>query len=281
MGTPTDVKAWPILVGGEFARRAQRETIDVTNPATGELVGTVPRCRADGRRRRRRGRPARLRELARTPTRSSARAACSALADADRRARRGAGDARRRRERQPDPRDARRRPDRGRRSCATSPGSRSSCAARRSPATRVALNYTLMQPFGVVGRIVPFNHPLMFAAGKTAAPLIAGNTVVVKPSEHTSTSALRLAELAARCCRRASFNVVTGYGDEAGDALVTHPDVRRIAFTGLGRDRPRDPAAGGHARRSRPSRSSSAARTRSSCSTTPTSRPRSTARCAA
>ena len=53
-----------------------------------------------------------------------------------------------------------------RRSCATSPGSRCSCAARRSPATPSRLNYTLMEPFGVVGRIVPFNHPLMFAAGK-------------------------------------------------------------------------------------------------------------------
>ena len=67
-----------------------------------------------------------------------------------------------------------------------------------------------MQPFGVVGRIVPFNHPLMFAAGKTVAPLIAGNTVVVKPSEHTSTSALRLAELASEVFPPGVFNVVTG-----------------------------------------------------------------------
>jgi acyl-CoA reductase-like NAD-dependent aldehyde dehydrogenase len=72
----------------------------------------------------------------------------------------------------------------------------------------------------------------MFAAGKSVAPLIAGNTVVVKPSEHTSTSALRLAELASEVFPPGVVNVVTGYGEEAGDALVTHPEVRRLAFTG-------------------------------------------------
>jgi betaine-aldehyde dehydrogenase len=94
------------------------------------------------------------------------------------------------------------------------------------------LNYTLMQPFGVVGRIFPFNHPLMFSAGKSVAPLIAGNTIVIKPSEHTSTSTLRLAELFDEAFPRGVVNVVTGYGSEAGDALVVHPDVRRVAFIG-------------------------------------------------
>ncbi|MEN3281242.1 MAG: betaine-aldehyde dehydrogenase [Solirubrobacteraceae bacterium] len=94
------------------------------------------------------------------------------------------------------------------------------------------LNYTLMQPFGVVGRIFPFNHPLMFAAGKSVAPLIAGNTLVIKPSEHTSTSTLRLAELFDEAFPPGVVNVVTGYGSEAGDALVAHPDVRRVAFIG-------------------------------------------------
>src|SRR4051794_12237167 len=89
-----------------------------------------------------------------------------------------------------------------------------------------------MQPFGVVGRIVPFNHPLMFAAGKAVAPLIAGNTIVIKPSEHTSTSALRLAELFDEAFPAGVVNVVSGFGTEAGDAIVTHPYVRRVAFTG-------------------------------------------------
>jgi acyl-CoA reductase-like NAD-dependent aldehyde dehydrogenase len=94
------------------------------------------------------------------------------------------------------------------------------------------LDYTLREPYGVVGRIVPFNHPLMFAAGKLAAPLVAGNTVVLKPSEHTSLSALRLADLAAEVFPPGVVNIVTGLGLEAGDALVAHPDVRRLAFIG-------------------------------------------------
>jgi betaine-aldehyde dehydrogenase len=102
------------------------------------------------------------------------------------------------------------------------------------PGDRDRLNYTIRQPFGVVGRIIPFNHPLMFAAGRLAAPLIAGNTVVLKPSEHTSLSALRFGELIADIVPAGVVNVVTGYGTEAGDALAVHPVVRRLAFTGSG-----------------------------------------------
>jgi len=94
------------------------------------------------------------------------------------------------------------------------------------------LNYTLRQPFGVVARIIPFNHPLMFAAGKIAAPLAAGNAVIMKPSEHTSLSALRLAELANDVLPPGVLNMVTGYGQAVGDALVTHPGIRRLAFIG-------------------------------------------------
>jgi betaine-aldehyde dehydrogenase len=94
------------------------------------------------------------------------------------------------------------------------------------------LNYTLPEPFGVVARIIPFNHPLMFAAGRLGAPLIAGNTVILKPSEHTSLSALRLGELVAEILPPGVVSVVTGYGPEAGDALVAHPGVRRVSFIG-------------------------------------------------
>lgn len=94
------------------------------------------------------------------------------------------------------------------------------------------LNYTLRQPYGVVARIIPFNHPLMFAAAKMAAPLAAGNTVIVKPSEHTSLSALRLAELATGIFPPGVVSVVTGSGRRAGDALVAHPAIRRLAFIG-------------------------------------------------
>jgi betaine-aldehyde dehydrogenase len=94
------------------------------------------------------------------------------------------------------------------------------------------LDYTLRQPYGVVGRIVPFNHPLLFAARSIAAPLVAGNTVVLKPSEYTSMSAVRLGELASEVLPPGVLNVITGFGHDAGDALVRHPDVRRLAFTG-------------------------------------------------
>ena len=115
---------------------------------------------------------------------------------------------------------------------------------------------------------------------KIGAPLIAGNTVVLKPSEHTSLSTLVLAEELARIFPPGVVNVVTGYGAEAGDALVTHPDVPRIAFIGLGRDGPRDPGArrrrGDQARDARVRRQEpDRGRSR-----TPISRRRSTASCA-
>ena len=95
-----------------------------------------------------------------------------------------------------------------------------------------ALDFTLRDPFGVVGRLIPFNHPLMFAASRIAAPLLAGNTVVLKPSEQTSLSALRLGELSQSLIPKGVLNVVTGTGDVVGERLVAHPDVPRIAFTG-------------------------------------------------
>jgi betaine-aldehyde dehydrogenase len=100
------------------------------------------------------------------------------------------------------------------------------------PGEEGRLDYTLREPYGVVGRIIPFNHPLMFAASRLGAPLIAGNTVVMKPSEHTSLSALRLAELISDFLPPGVVNMISGYGQEAGDALVVHPEVRRIAFIG-------------------------------------------------
>jgi betaine-aldehyde dehydrogenase len=95
-----------------------------------------------------------------------------------------------------------------------------------------SIDFTLREPFGVVARIVPFNHPLMFAASRIAAPLVAGNTVVLKPSEHTSLSALRLGELVANMVPPGVVNVVTGLGGTVGDRLVRHPEIRRVAFTG-------------------------------------------------
>ena len=95
------------------------------------------------------------------------------------------------------------------------------------------LSYTVREPVGVVGAIVPWNSPLMITVWKLAALLAAGCTVVIKPSEETPQSALHLAALA----QQAGFpdgviNVVTGYGDEVGRALCEHPHVAKISFTG-------------------------------------------------
>jgi 2-formylbenzoate dehydrogenase len=94
------------------------------------------------------------------------------------------------------------------------------------------LHYTLNQPYGVVGRIIPFNHPLFFAAGKVAAPLVAGNAVVLKAPDQTPLSALRMAELAAEVFGPDLCAVITGRGAVSGQALVEHPLIRRIGFIG-------------------------------------------------
>jgi 2-formylbenzoate dehydrogenase len=94
------------------------------------------------------------------------------------------------------------------------------------------LHYSLQEPYGVVGRIVPFNHPLFFAAGKVAAPLVAGNAVVLKAPDQTPLSALRMAELAVEVFGPDLCAVVTGRGSVSGQALVRHPLVRRIGFIG-------------------------------------------------
>jgi phenylacetaldehyde dehydrogenase len=95
------------------------------------------------------------------------------------------------------------------------------------------LNYTLREPIGVVGQIVPWNFPLLMAAWKLGPALAAGCTVVLKPAEQTPLSALRLGELV----QEVGFpdgvvNIVPGFGETAGAALARHPGVDKVAFTG-------------------------------------------------
>jgi aldehyde dehydrogenase (NAD+) len=95
------------------------------------------------------------------------------------------------------------------------------------------LSYTLRQPVGVVGQIIPWNFPLLMLAWKWGPALACGNTVVMKPAEQTPLSALRLAELALEAgFPKGVVNVVNGMGETTGAALVAHPDVDKIAFTG-------------------------------------------------
>ncbi len=93
------------------------------------------------------------------------------------------------------------------------------------------VNFSVREPVGVVARIVPFNHPFMFAAGKSAAPLAAGNSVVLKPPEQAPLSALRLAELLEGLLPPGVFNVVPG-DSKTGAALASHPDVAMVARPG-------------------------------------------------
>jgi acyl-CoA reductase-like NAD-dependent aldehyde dehydrogenase len=95
------------------------------------------------------------------------------------------------------------------------------------------LSYTLREPVGVIGQIVPWNFPLMMAAWKVAPALACGNSVVLKPSELTPLSALRLAEILQDADVPAGVvNVVPGFGEVAGARLAEHPHVDKIAFTG-------------------------------------------------
>ena len=95
------------------------------------------------------------------------------------------------------------------------------------------LAYTVREPVGVVGQIIPWNFPLLMCAWKLGPALATGNTVVLKPAEQTPLTALRVGEL----ILEAGFppgvvNIVTGYGETAGAAIAAHPDVDKVAFTG-------------------------------------------------
>lgn len=94
-------------------------------------------------------------------------------------------------------------------------------------------NYARLEPIGVVAAITPWNSPLMLATWKLAPALAAGNTIVWKPSEYSSVSALKFGELFAEAgLPPGVVNIITGFGGDIGDPLVTHPDVAKIAFTG-------------------------------------------------
>jgi betaine-aldehyde dehydrogenase len=88
------------------------------------------------------------------------------------------------------------------------------------------------EAIGVVGQITPWNYPLMMAIWKIGPALATGNTVVLKPAETTPVTTLKLAELAAELLPAGVLNVITGHGDPAGAALVTHPDVEMVSLTG-------------------------------------------------
>ncbi len=100
------------------------------------------------------------------------------------------------------------------------------------PSDQGVLNYTSLEPYGVIGAIVPGNSPFLLTTWKLAPALATGNVVVLKPSEYTSASIIALMRLLKDILPKGVINVVTGAGAETGGALVAHPDVKKVAFTG-------------------------------------------------
>lgn len=104
--------------------------------------------------------------------------------------------------------------------------------SRTSQIDRNTVAYHFYEPLGVVGQIIPWNFPILMAAWKIAPALAAGNTIVLKPAEQTPASIMFLMELIGDLIPPGVLNVVNGLGEDAGSALVEHPDVAKIAFTG-------------------------------------------------
>ena len=104
-----------------------------------------------------------------------------------------------------------------------------------APAPRNSLAMITREPLGVIGAIVPWNYPMSITSWKLGPALAMGNSIVVKPAENSSLTAIRMAELAVEAgLPEGVFNVVPGLGSEAGSALAKHMDVAKIAFTGSG-----------------------------------------------
>lgn len=102
------------------------------------------------------------------------------------------------------------------------------------PSTAKNLHFTIREPYGVCARILAFNHPIYFALCGIGAPLMAGNAIILKPSEQSPLSASIFGEVAAEVLPAGIVSVVTG-GQEAGEALVRHPRIKRLSFVGSAR----------------------------------------------
>lgn len=100
------------------------------------------------------------------------------------------------------------------------------------PASKDGMHFSVREPYGVVARIVPFNHPFLFAAAHLAAPLMAGNAVIVKTPETSPLSGTLMGEICRDVLPPGVVNIVHGPGLPTGDALVRHPKIWRIGFTG-------------------------------------------------
>jgi aldehyde dehydrogenase (NAD+) len=102
-----------------------------------------------------------------------------------------------------------------------------------NPSDPAMFNYTLREPVGVCGQIIPWNFPLLMASWKLGPALACGNTVILKPAEQTPITALRLGELILEAgLPEGVVNIITGFGPGAGSSISEHPDIDKVAFTG-------------------------------------------------
>ena len=102
-----------------------------------------------------------------------------------------------------------------------------------NPSDPSFFNYTLREPVGVCGQIIPWNFPLLMAAWKLGPALACGNTVILKPAEQTPLTALRLGEFILESgLPEGVVNIITGFGPGAGSSIAEHPDIDKVAFTG-------------------------------------------------
>jgi len=100
------------------------------------------------------------------------------------------------------------------------------------PASPQGIHFTVREPYGVVARIIAFNHPIYFALCGIGAPLMAGNTMLIKPSEQSPISASILGEIAAEVLPPGVLNILTGAGPKVGEAIARHPRIKRLSFVG-------------------------------------------------
>ncbi|HEV3479108.1 MAG TPA: gamma-aminobutyraldehyde dehydrogenase [Gaiellaceae bacterium] len=220
-----------ILVGGEWIAAADGETMDVVDPATGDVIAEVPRCReADVDRAVAAAKHALPGWLETTPRERSElllRIADILEENADELAAlesRNAGK----------PVSAARSeiPEMADNVRFFAGAARMLEGRSAGEYTRGRTSWTRREPVGIVAGIVPWNYPLWMAIWKLAPALAAGNVQVLKPSEQTPLTLLRFAELTQDVLPPGVLNVVTGDGVPAGEALVTHPDVRLVSLTG-------------------------------------------------
>ncbi len=225
-----NLKATPMLINGELVQAASGKTLDSVNPATEEVIGRIPaggqadveaavaaatRAQADWAKTEMDERAARLRAVAARVAARADEILQIEVRDTGNTISKMQGDV-----------------GMGIKMLEYYAGLGLELKGSTIPASQGHLHFTLREPYGVVGRIIPFNHPVMFALSRMAAPLMAGNSIVIKPPETSSLSAGILAEICRDELPAGLVNIITGTGAEAGAALVRHRQVKRLAFIG-------------------------------------------------